>query len=96
MRPRLTAAGARSAVLCFTCERFLPPHLRPLPITVFVLCFVFHNGLLQSKAIEGYLARLTGLYPADPLDALVCDVIREHYADAIDAAWKGALLRVCL
>ena len=43
----------------------------------------------QSKAIEGYIARLTGLYPAEPIDALVCDVVRDHYADAIEVVWKG-------
>lgn len=50
----------------------------------------------QSSAIEKYIARLVGLYPRDPIDALVCDVVREHFAEAMDATWKGGFIHLTL
>ena len=35
----------------------------------------------QSKAIEGYAARVAGVYPTDFLQAAKVDVVREHIAD---------------
>jgi hypothetical protein len=45
--------------------------------------------LVQSSAIEKYIAKLAGVYPEDLKDALITDVLREHFSEAITDILKG-------
>ena len=48
------------------------------------------NPMTQSLAITRYAAKLAGLYPEDPMQALACDEIMDIWQDVLSKTPKGA------